>query len=168
MSVRWAWLVVGLGVCAAVFVIPGSLWAEAEKPLSPAQKEVLAVMDAYNKAVAAKDLDACMAAFVPGPDAFVMGTGPGESWRGPEEIRRAHVNFFKSFDKETTEPIWRNVMVSGDIAWAAAHSRMVDEYKGKKNEFFLNISAVFQKKDGAWRCALLHFSNLTGPDRTKK
>jgi uncharacterized protein (TIGR02246 family) len=106
--------------------------------------------------------------FLPGEQTMLLGTGPGESWRGPEEIREAHQNFFKGFDKENTENVWRHIHVQGDFAWAAAMSHHMAYVKGeKKNDFYINVSAVFQKKDGIWRIALLHFSNLTGPDKEK-
>jgi uncharacterized protein (TIGR02246 family) len=136
--------------------------AAPEEPLTPAQKEVFAVIEEYNQALGRKDVDACMAVFVPGPDTMVMGTGPGETWRGPEEIRDAHVNFFKGFDKETTEPVWRHVHVLGDVAWVAAQSYHVDHLKGEKREFIMNVSGVFQKMDGKWRIAMIHASNVTG------
>jgi uncharacterized protein (TIGR02246 family) len=139
--------------------------AEKEAPLSPAQKEVVAAVEEYNHAVARRDIEKVMAAFVPGPETMVLGTGKGESWRGGEEIREAHLNFFKGFDKERAEPVWRHISVAGDVAWLASLSHFVDEREAKKNEFFMNISAVFQKKDGRWLITLLHISNPTGPEK---
>jgi uncharacterized protein (TIGR02246 family) len=144
---------------------PAPKGEKSEKPLTAAQKEIVAAIEGYNDAVAHKDADRAMAAFVPGPDTMVLGTGKGESWRGPEEIREAHLNFFKTFENETVEPVWRHIKVSGDVAWVAAMSHLIDDSQGKKNEFFMNISAVLQKKDGKWHIALLHISNPTGPDK---
>lgn len=136
-----------------------------EKPLMAAQKEIVAAFQAYTEAVAHKDIDRAMAAFAPGQDTMVLGTGKGETWGGPEEIREAHLHFFKAYEKETAEPVWRHIKVSGDSAWYAGMSRFVDESQGKKNEFFMNISAVLQKLDGKWQIVLLHVSNPTGPEK---
>lgn len=136
-----------------------------EKPLTADQKEIVAAFQAYTEAVAHKNIDRAMAAFAPGQDTMVLGTGKGETWGGPEEIREAHLQFFKDYEKETAEPVWRNIKVSGDVAWYAGMSRFVDESQGKQNEFFMNISAVLQKQQGKWRIVLLHVSNPTGPEK---
>jgi ketosteroid isomerase-like protein len=136
-----------------------------EKPLTAAQKEIVAAFQAYVEAVAHRDIDRAMAAFAPGPDTIVLGTGKDETWGGPEEIRDAHLHFFKTYEKETVEPVWRQIKVSGDLAWYAGMSRFVDESKGKKNEFFMNISAVLQKENDKWQIVLLHISNPTGPEK---
>jgi len=161
-----------LASAAIIFAFAASRvpWAMAaqndaeEKPLTPAQKEIVAAIDNYNKALSQKDLKRCMAAFVPGEDTMVMGTGPGETWRGPEEIRFAHENFFKSIENESVEPVWRQIQASGDFAWVAAQSHHVDAKDGRKREFVLNVSAVLQKKGGQWLIALIHFSNVVGPE----
>jgi uncharacterized protein (TIGR02246 family) len=137
--------------------------APAEKP--GAEKEIAALIDAYNEAVAQKNIDRAMAAFAPGSDTMVLGTGKGESWRGPEEIREAHLHFFKSFEKETAAPVWRHITVAGNVAWAASLCHLADENQGKKNEFFMNLSAVFQQQGGKWHIVLLHISNPTGPEK---
>jgi len=173
MSLGRVIVVLAFGTATVMFATSGYLSAAApdkpavtsDKPLTPVEKEVFAVIDGYNKALSQKDVGACMNVFVPGPNTMVLGTGPGESWRGPEEIREAHVNFFKGFDKETTEPVWRHIQVQGNVAWVAALSHHVDYLKGEKREFALKISAVFQKQDGQWRIALIHASNLTGAEK---
>ena len=126
------------------------------------QVEVQAAIAAYARAISEKDMDACLAAYAPGPNSLMLGTGPGERWVGPEEIRTAHEEFFKDFDTETSKPTWRMVQVSGDVAWIAGMSEVVDYDKNVKNEFFLNVSGVLQKIDGKWRIVQFHFSNLTG------
>jgi uncharacterized protein (TIGR02246 family) len=146
---------------------PDAPTAKDDKPLTPAEKEIMAAIKAYNEAIANKDVDGAMGAFIASPDTLVLGTGPGETWRGPEEIRNAHLKFFENFDKETSTPIWRHITVAGDVAWTAGMTQFVDELKGEKNEFMLNSSAVMRKQDGKWRIALLHISNLTGPDEKK-
>jgi uncharacterized protein (TIGR02246 family) len=125
------------------------------------QAEVQAAIAAYSRAISEKDIDACLAAYAPGPNSLMLGTGPGERWVGPEEIRSAHEEFFKDFDTETSKPTWRMVQVSGDIAWMAGMSEVVDYDKNVKNEFFLNVSGVLQKIDGKWRIVQFHFSNRT-------
>jgi uncharacterized protein (TIGR02246 family) len=125
------------------------------------QAEVQAAIAAYARAISEKDIDACLAAYAPGTNSLMLGTGPGERWVGPEEMRTAHEQFFKDFDTESSKPTWRMVQVSGDVAWVAGMSEVVDYDKNVKNEFFLNISAVLQKIDGKWKIVQFHFSNRT-------
>ena len=164
MSRRLAMLALLLGAGAIAFVAQSRMSsARADEPKGGVGAEAIAAVDAYNKAIARKDLEACMAAYAPGPDVVLLGTGPGERWQGPDEIREAHVNFFSTFDKEVSEPTWRLARGSGDVAWVASMAHVTDFFKGEKNEFSLNISTVLVKKEGKWQIALCHFSNLTGP-----
>lgn len=153
----------GLIVCLALPLVLGTS-NYAKESLPPEEAEVRAAMEAYGKAIASKDLDACMALFDPNPETVMMGTGPGERWLGVDEIREAHANFFASFDSESSRTTWSQVQIQGNVAWGASMREVVNYHKNRKNEFFLNISAVLVKRDGKWRVSMFHFSNLTGPE----
>jgi uncharacterized protein (TIGR02246 family) len=153
-----------------VVMIAAFLVAEQTPAAAPAeagsgvQAEVHAVVAAYSQAIAEKKLDACVAAYG-GPEGVMLGTGPGERWVGEDEIRIAHQEFFRLFDTETSKPTWRVIRVNGEVAWIAGMSEITDYLKNVKKEFFLNFSAVLEKRDGKWKIVLFHFSNLTGMER---
>jgi len=157
-------LVIGgaLGALAAA-AAPGL--AQVTKPASKADSESLdalkALFDAYFKAFSAQDGDGVVALFA--PDAIIVGTGPGEIWGGPEEIREAHKNFFQGFDpgKQRSEPLFRHGNVVGDMAWLMSMSKVTFTKGTGVTEFGLNSSVVFEKTGGKWLVRAMHFSNLT-------
>jgi uncharacterized protein (TIGR02246 family) len=150
-------LVLVVGVMLAV--------AQLASTESDARGEIRAAMEKYAQAVSAKDLEGCMAMFAEETEPVVLGTGPGERWVGREEIMDCHRHFLESFDSERSERTWALGAAKGDVAWGAGMFDVTQYLKNVKNEFFLNLSIVFVREGGEWRVALLHFSNLTGPDR---
>jgi uncharacterized protein (TIGR02246 family) len=95
----------------------------------------------------------------------MMGTGPGELWVGKEQIADAHRHFFEGFTREKNERTWRQAQVKGDVAWGGATYTVTQHIEGEDNVFHLNLTMVMVRESGVWRIALVHFSNLTGPDR---
>jgi uncharacterized protein (TIGR02246 family) len=152
---------IGAVVVVAVAAILVAQQTPRPAPSEATRAELQAVVEAYSKALAQKDLEGCMAAYG-GADAVMLGTGPGERWLGDEEIRTAHREFFKTFDTETSKATWKVGFVNGDVAWGARMSMVTDYLKNVKKEFALNMSFVLEKRDGKWKIVLLHFSNLTG------
>ncbi len=140
-----------------VFVLTAAPCLAAE-----ADPGVIAELDqmlkSYSQAFKDKDVDAVMGLFA--PDAVLMGTGPGERYDGTEEIRAAHLQFFGSYDKLTTERTWFKIWVKGDAAWAMTMAHHTTYNKNVKNEFALNTSVVFEKRNGKWVFVSQHFSNL--------
>ena len=125
---------------------------------SGAMAEIEQMIKSHNQAYDNKDIDAIMEFFA--PDAILMGTGPGERYEGTEEIREAHVHFFESYDKQTSELTWHKIWVNGDVAWCMAMKQYTLYNKNVKNEFALNWSVVLEKQNGKWVFVSLHFSNL--------
>ena len=54
-------------------------------------------LKAHDKAMTNHDLKSVMACLT--EKAAIMGTGPGEIWLGPEDIKVAYEHFFEGFDK---------------------------------------------------------------------
>jgi uncharacterized protein (TIGR02246 family) len=136
--------------------------AYAEPP-SETEEAISAAAEKYLEAFAARDLDGCLATFAPGKKTVMMGTGPGERWVGLKDIRMAHEEMFKAFEKESFERQWHVVSQRGKIAWTASESLITDVVAGKEHKFTLHSSAVWVLRDDKWQIALLHYSNLTGP-----
>lgn len=120
--------------------------------------EIEQMIKSHNQAYNKKDIDAVVQFYA--PDAILMGTGPGERYEGTEEIRDAHVHFFESYDKQTSELTWHKTWVNGDVAWSMSMKQYTLYNKNVKNEFALNWSVVLEKQNGKWVFVSLHFSNL--------
>ena len=101
--------------------------------------------------------------------AAIMGTGPGEIWVGPEEIKAAYEHFFEDFDKgeQKFEYQFRIGGVTADMGWLMASGNVMGKKDGKDVAFPMNISLTVAKNAGDWRIAAMHFSTLTdgaGPE----
>lgn len=130
----------------------------ASEANSDAMAEIDQMIKSHNQAYDNKDIDAVMAFYA--PDAVLMGSGPGERYDGTEEIRDAHIHFFESYDKQTSELTWHKTRVNGDVAWSMSMKQYTLYNKNVKNEFALNWSVVLEKQNGKWVFVSLHFSNL--------
>jgi len=140
-----------------VFVLAAvpCLAAEAD---SGVMAELVESYKSYIQAFNNKDVDAVMGFYA--PDAILMGTGPGERYEGAEGIRDAHLHFFGTYDKQTSELTWHKVWVKGDVVWLMTMEQFTAYYKNVKNEFAINSSVVMEKRNGKWVIVSLHFSNL--------
>ncbi len=58
---------------------------------------IRALLRAHDEAFTNQDLEGVMACF--SEKAAIMGSGRGEIWSGPEEIKVAYQHFFEGFDK---------------------------------------------------------------------
>jgi len=124
------------------------------------------VFAAHEKALDDHDLTAVMALFAPGDRTVVLGTSPGEQWIGSQQIASAYQHFFADFDAGTLQRNcpWVLGDVSGDIGWLSATCEYQDSLKERPRNYALNVSAVLQKLDGAWKLRAMHFSNpITTP-----
>ncbi|MGE0126596.1 MAG: nuclear transport factor 2 family protein [Blastocatellales bacterium] len=157
----------GCAVCLSLLAILtlASFAASAQTPDPNVVNEIVALLNKHDQALNQKDVDALMSLYTPGDTTVLMGTGPGEKWVGKEEIKDAYTHFFQDFDKGSLahDCFWKTGASKGDVAWLSAICKMSDSMKGKKREFGLNISAVFEKQGGTWLIRSMHFSNLTGP-----
>jgi ketosteroid isomerase-like protein len=94
----------------------------------------------------------------------MMGTGPGEFWRGREAVENAYQAFFADFKAGSMsyECPERAVGKHGDAAWFAASCDMKDTTPdGEPREYSLNVSGMLLNTTDGWRYQTLHFSNLT-------
>ncbi len=140
--------------------------AEAEAADSDLE-QIRAVLKAHDEATTQHDIDGVLA--VMAPKAVVMGTGPGEIWAGPEEIKDAYTHFFADFDKGEQHFNYdvRFGGLSAEMGWLMAAGEVKAKKDGKDFAFPLNISITVAKADGKWRIAGMHFSTLTSGDAAK-
>jgi ketosteroid isomerase-like protein len=149
-------------------VASGNASTKTEPKVKPSIDEIRAVLQAHDKALNDKNLDAIMATFSTAPTTVVLGTGAGERWMGQQEIRGAYTEIVKDYDAGTLETncaTWKTGGSDNDgtMAWIAATCDCKDSLGGKPRTYTLNVSATVEKQDGAWKFVSLHMSNSPAP-----
>ena len=149
------------GITAAVAIAP-TADAQASQESNPDLDQIRALLKAHDEAFTNHDLDGVMACLT--DKAAIMGSGPGEIYSGPEEIRVAYQHFFKGFDKgeQKFEYQFRIGGVTPEMGWLMTAGNVTGKRDGKDFAFPLNLSLTVAKKDGKWLIAAMHFSTLTG------
>jgi ketosteroid isomerase-like protein len=124
--------------------------------------QVTALLAKHDTAVAARNVKGVMQTYVAGPQTFLMGTGPGEIYRGKEGIEGAYNNFFSRLNKGSMSFTynWVSAGSIGDMAWFAAEGIVKAKVKDEVKEIGVNISGTLQKQEGEWRFMAMHFSRL--------
>jgi uncharacterized protein (TIGR02246 family) len=121
-----------------------------------------ALLDSHDRAFSAHDIKGVLALFA--PRATILGTGPGEIWSGPAEIKDAYEHFFSDFDagKQQVEVLWHDGHVLGRMAWLMSVTKVTMTKGVATSEVGINVSVVFERSAGSWLIRAMHFSNLTG------
>jgi ketosteroid isomerase-like protein len=141
------------------------VWAAAEA--DKLSDELRAVLRQHDEALNQHNLEAIMALYVDAPNIAMMGTGPGEFWRGREAVESAYqaiIDDFKagSMSYECPES---SAGKHGDVAWFASSCTMKDTTPDDESrEYSLNVSGVLVNTADGWRYQMMHFSNLADAD----
>lgn len=146
-------------VMAMVIVVCFASTAFASEMDAKTEKEVVEFVKKYRQEFEQRNIDAVMAMYA--EDAVLMGTGSGERWVGPEEIRNAYLEIFKTFDKEESTLTWHKEGEKGDVVWVAGMTHVNGYVKNEKREFALNWTMVLVKQDGTWKFVQRHISNIS-------
>jgi len=153
----------GLAAITAVATLGPSAKAE-DKADNPELDAIRALLKAHDDAMTNHDLKGVMATLT--EKAAIMGSGPGEMWVGPEEIKDAYEHFFQGFDKgqQDFEYKFKHGGLGTDMGWLMASGNIKAKKGGKPIEFPINVSLTVVKAADKWKIAAMHFSTLTGPD----
>lgn len=124
--------------------------------------QVTALLEQHDAAFDAQDIKGIMKTYVSGKQIFLMGTGPGEIYRGREGIEGAYTQFFNKFEKGSAGFTYNWVSAGSrhDLAWFAAEYTVKGKVKGETKEVAFNVSGTLQQEKGKWRFFALHFSRL--------
>lgn len=141
----------------------------AESPAAAkASEELKAVLKQHHDAMNKQDLKALLALYADNPNVALMGTGPGEFWKGKAAVEDTYKHYFETFkpgslSHECPEAAGAE---DGNSAWLMASCTMkdADPATGQPREFELNVSAVLKKEKDGWRFQALHFSNLVADE----
>ncbi len=124
--------------------------------------DIKAILEAHDDAMTQQNLEGILA--VMAPKAVIMGSGPGEIWSGPDEIKDAYTHFFADFDKGEQDFSYNHKFagLSSEMGWIMASGEVKGKKDAKEFAFPLNISLTVAKATGKWQIVALHFSTLTG------
>jgi uncharacterized protein (TIGR02246 family) len=161
-------IIAGAASLSALAMATHSARAEEAAEANPEVAKIRALLKAHDDAMTNHDLSGVMKCLT--DNAAIMGTGPGEFWVGPEEIKIAYEHFFETFDKgaQHFEYQFRIGGVGTDMGWLMASGNVIAKKDGKEFTFPLNISLTVAKKSDEWRIAAMHFSTLTGDTGTQE
>lgn len=159
MNRRTAILAGASSLVAAAAVAP---IAQAKESANPELEQIKALLKAHDDATTNHDLKGVMKCLA--DKAAIMGTGPGEIWSGPEEIKVAYQHFFEGYDKgqQDFEYQFKIGNLGTDMGWLMASGNIKGKKDGKDFTYPLNVSVTVAKSGTAWKIAAMHFSTLTG------
>ena len=151
-------LLVGMALFFLTMVSP-CLAEQAETELLD---QVTTLLKQHDTAFAAQDIQGVLKTYISGPQIFLMGTGPGEIYRGTEGVEGAYNQFFTKFEKGTVGFTYHWVSAGSvdDYAWFAAEYTVKGKGKKEKEEIGFNLSGTLQKEKGTWHILAMHFSRL--------
>lgn len=157
-----------LGAAGVAVALTSAATAQAQEPAAGADlEEIRALLKAHDDATTNHDLKgvtACLA-----EKAAIMGTGPGEIYVGPEEIKVAYEHFFEGYDKgaQDFEYHFKIGGLSAEMGWLMASGNVKGKKAGKDFVYPLNVSLTVAKSGGKWLIAAMHFSTLTGDGKAE-
>src|SRR6478672_11206750 len=162
-------IVAGVAGIAVAVAGPPVARAETSTAEHPEVESIRALLRAHDEAFTNQDLKGVMACFA--PKAAIMGTGPGEVWSGPEEIKVAYDHFFEGFDKgeQKFEYQFKIGGVTPQMGWLMTAGNVTGKKAGTDFAFPVNVSLRVTKNQHKWLIAAMHFSTLTGgPEAANK
>ena len=154
--------IAGIASITAAVAVASRADAESSEGANPDLTQIRALLRAHDEAFTNHDLNGIMACLA--KKAAIMGSGPGEIWSGPGEIKVAYEHFFEGFDKgqQKFEYQFRIGGVTSEMGWMMTAGNVNGKKDGKEFAFPLNLSLTVSKKEGKWLIAAMHFSTLTG------
>jgi ketosteroid isomerase-like protein len=154
--------IAGIASITAAVAVASRADAESSEGANPDLTQIRALLLAHDEAFTNHDLNGIMACLA--KKAAIMGSGPGEIWSGPGEIKVAYEHFFEGFDKgeQKFEYQFRIGGVTSEMGWLMTAGNVNGKKDGKEFAFPLNLSLTVAKKEGKWLIAAMHFSTLTG------
>ncbi|MFN0129384.1 MAG: nuclear transport factor 2 family protein [Verrucomicrobiales bacterium] len=160
-------ILTGLSAATTLGALSSSAEDKDTQPANPNLEKIRAVLKAHDDAMTNHNIEGVLASL--SPKAVIMGTGPGEIWSGPEEIKDAYSHFFADFDKGEQQFTYHVRMgeLSAEMGWLFTSGEVRGKKGGKEYAFPLNVSVTVSKATGDWKIAALHFSTLTADAAAK-
>lgn len=161
-------ILAGLAGVSAVTALAANASGAEEKAENPEREKVHELLKAHDEAMRNHDLPGILALMA--EKSAVMGTGPGEVWSGPEELKGAYEHFFQNFDKgeQKYEYDFKLGQVAKDMGWFMTSGNVKGKKDGKEFEFPVNISLTVSKSGDKWLISALHFSTFATNETEKE
>jgi uncharacterized protein (TIGR02246 family) len=155
-------IIAGMASITATVTVAHAAEAEASPEDNPDLDRIRALLHTHDEAFTNHDLNGIMTCFT--EKAAIMGSGPGEIWSGPDEIKVAYQHFFEGFDRgeQKFEYQFRIGGLTSEMGWMMTAGNVNGKKGGKEFSFPLNLSLTVAKNEGKWLIAAMHFSTLTG------
>lgn len=119
---------------------------------------VLALLDAFARAMSERDVEGAVACFTPGPQAVLIGSGLDERRIGEAEIREHFQRDFGQSEWLTMRWAHRGVVPAGNVFAAWGQGEIEAGVGGDRVETRFRFTAVADHIDGCWRFAQGHLS----------
>lgn len=155
-----------LAMIASCILMASAGAAEPSKA-DPVIEDIKVVLRQHDEAINKQDMKAVIGLYADNPDVALMGTGPGEFWKGRDAVQETYKEFFKGLKAGSFKHECPDVSAGydGNVAWLAASCNIRDNAQhGEMREYVMNVSAVLNKEKNGWRIQTLHFSGLTGDE----
>ena len=148
------------GVAGLAFTALSTTKAQAADPENPDVAKISDLLNRHDAAMTNHDIDGVLACL--SDSAAIMGSGPGEMWKGNEEIKTAYKHFLEVFDKgqQSFEYLYSVHGLTPDMGWWMTSGNVKAKKDGKDLAYPLNISLTVAKDGGDWKIAAMHFSTL--------
>jgi len=124
------------------------------------EADIRALEDRFAAAFKAKDINAIMALYTPGPDLIVFDANPPRQYSGWDAYKKDFEAFLASSPGPADMLITDvSVTVGGDVAYGHSiqHPILTDE-DGKKTEFTVRVTDGYKKVNGEWLISHEHVS----------
>ena len=148
-------------------ILTTSAGAAEPSKADPVIEDIKVVLRQHDEAINKQDMKAVIGLYADNPDVALIGTGPGEFWKGKGAVEETYKEFFKDLKAGSFKHECLDISAGydGSIAWLAASCSMHDSTQnGETREYVMNISGVLKKEKNGWRIQTLHFSGLTGDE----
>jgi uncharacterized protein (TIGR02246 family) len=148
----------GTIACAILFIL--AITAFAVPARADAAADIKALEDRFVAAFRAKDADAIMKVYAPGPMLVVFDVVPPRQYVGAAAYRKDWETFFDSFDGPINVEL-TDLDVAADRNLAYSHSIQhvagTDKH-GKKLDLTVRVTDVYKKAHGRWQIIHEHVS----------
>jgi ketosteroid isomerase-like protein len=151
-------IIAGVASIAAAATVPPAASAQTSADEIPELAPIRALLDQRDAAFVKHDMDGVLACLT--QKAAIMGSGPGEIWSGPDEIKAAHQHFFEGFDVGNFDYEFDIGQVGSDMGWMMTSGNFGGKKDGDEFTIPFNLSLTVKKDGGNWLIATLHFSTV--------
>ena len=122
------------------------------------RRDVLAVLQTYFDAIAARDLSAVLPLFADDPDLVLFGSGADERRVGRAGLALQTERDWSQSDSMSLAITWSSVSSAGQVAWASTELTVSVRADGVELSLPARFSVVLEQRGDRWLIVQGHFS----------